>query len=246
MTPTIEFFTQDWVARKHHPVRLAKECLPPQWKNMPSKTEFSDTAKMCPGISDYLNSGYIISTWTDISIDQSSEYGPNASLYNNREGAASHPPHQCLELFAHRSHHLGTVKLPGCWMIKTSPGYSVMLLPLWYWPNQPWEAMPGIIHSDNHHGEVNINMILKSTEPQISIPAGTPIAQIVPFRREPVSATSRAVRVEDIKRHHIIVKMYEWYKNGITKFYRQKLDYTLENTDLDFEDSLKFPIDNFK
>lgn len=241
--PTIEFFTADFGARKYYPVKLAKECIPDYWKKMPSKTtNDSATVRMCPGIGDWLTTGFIITAWCDIEVDQTGPYGPEVSLFNKHESASAHPPYQCLDLLTEKSHHHGTVKLPGTWMIKTSPGWSIMTVPLWYWKNQPWEALPGIVHSDNHHGELNVNFTLKSQEPKFTIAAGTPLVHIIPFKRDPVHGISRAATQEDFKRHRVLLKMYEWYKNGISKFYKQTPKYYLEQQDTDLEESLKFPL----
>jgi hypothetical protein len=241
--PTIEFSSLSWNARKYYPVQLAKECLPDYWKKMESKMQSGDgTVRKCPGISDWLGLGYIIPAWSDIDIDQTSEYGPTATMFNGREGVSGHSPGQCKGMLDQKSHHGGSLKLHYNWSITTSPGWSIMIVPLWYWKDQPWKIMPGIIHSDNHHGEVNLNLILKSKEPHIHIPAGTPLVQIIPFKREEVHAVTRATTDRDIKKHEILLKSYEWAKNGITKFYRIPLKYTIKHLDTDLNESLKFPI----
>jgi len=245
-TPTIEFFTAEWPARKYYPIRPARECLPPHWKDMPSAIPLRDwkmdSPKKCPGIIDWMTAGYILSAWSDIDVIQDKPGGPKAWLHNGREHSSEHPPGQCLNLLDHKSHHLGTIKLPDVWMIKTSPGWSIMLQPLWYWKDQPWEQMPGIMHTDFHSCEVNMNMVLKTKE-NFTIAAGTPLCQIIPFKREDVHGVSRAMRMEDAKRHQIMNKMFEWTKNGFSKFYRQKINYNLETRDTDLEESLKFPIE---
>jgi hypothetical protein len=245
-TPTIEFFTSEWSARKFYPIKPAKECLPPYWKEMPAVIPTRDypveTAKKCPGITDWITSGYILSAWTDIEVIQDSPGGPRAILHNGRETNSAHPPSQCLNLLDHRSHHLGSIKLPDVWMVKTAPGWSIMVQPLWYWKNQPWEQMPGIMHMDFHSCEINMNMILKTTE-NFTIAAGTPLCQIIPFKRENVTGVSRAMRIEDAKRHNILNKLFSWTKNGFPKFYRRKINYSLDQQDLDLEESLKYPIE---
>lgn len=239
----IEFFTSDWAVRTHYPIKPSKEVLPDHWKKMPSTVNGQDSVRKCPGIHDWLLAGYIIPAWTDIVVHQSEDLGSNGTLSNGNIGAGSHPPYQCLDLLVEKSHFTGTVKLPGTWSIKTAPGWSIMLVPLWYWHNQPWEALPGIIHSDNHHNEVNLNFVMKSKDPVVNIPAGTPLVQVIPFKRDSVQAVSRAKTDADIKRHGIILRMYNWTKNGITKFYKQQTSYSLDKKDLDFNESLKYPLE---
>jgi hypothetical protein len=244
--PTIEFSSTEWTARKYYPIQLARETFPDYWKKMESKMPTGvDTVRKCPGISDWMSLGYIIPAWTDIEIDQTGPYGPAVMLSNGRESASAHPPEQCQGMLEQKTHHHGSVKLPYVWRIKTSPGWSVMLVPLWYWKDQPWEAMPGIIHSDNHHGEVNLNFILKSKEEKITVPAGTPLVQVIPFKREPVHAVTRATTKEDLSLHNIVIKSYQWAKNGVTKFYKIPLKYTVEHKDTELHESLKFPIERF-
>ena len=244
--PIIEFSSTEWTARKFYPVKPARECFPDYWKTMESKMQNGvDTVRKCPGISDWMSLGYIIPAWSDIDIDQTGEYGPSATLSNGRESAASHSPEQCRGMLTQKSHYGGSVKLPYVWRITTSPGWSIMIVPLWYWKDQPWEAMPGIIHTDNHHGEVNINLILKSKEPHIHVSAGTPLVQIIPFKRDPVHALTRATTNADLARHSIIIKAYQWAKNGVTKFYKIPLKYTIEHKDTELNESLKFPIERY-
>jgi len=243
-SPIIEFFTTDWSARSSHPIKLAKDCLPPYWKYIPTTACGQDTVKKCPGITDWLTAGYIISAWSDIDITQSDEYGTNAVLRNGTQGAGSHPPEQCSTMLNQKSNYHGTVKLPCKWMIKTRPGWSIMIVPLWYWKDQPWEALPGIIHSDNHHCEVNLNFVIKSNNEKFTITAGTPLAQIIPFKREEVTGVSRATTDIDLKRHSVILKLYTWTKNGVGKFYKRKSVFSLKEKDLDFEKSLKYPIED--
>jgi hypothetical protein len=244
--PVIEFISGNWLARKHYPVKLAKECLPEYWKKMEIKmADGGESVRKCPGIGDWMQLGYIIPAWTDIDIDQSGDYGPAVMLSNSRDSAAAHPSAQCKGMLEQKSHFGGSIKLPHNWKIVTSPGWSVMIVPLWYWKDQPWEAMPGIIHTDNHHGEVNINFVLKNKDANIHIPAGTPLVQIIPFKRESVDAISRAETQEDINRYKIILKAYEWVKNGVSKFYRIPLKYSIQHRDTALNESLKFPIDRY-
>lgn len=243
--PTIEFITFDWVARTEYPVKPANEFLPEVWKKIPLEKQTDvgsyKTVKACPGIGDWLTMGYIIPAWSDIVL-KNTEYGPDVTL-SNHDGAASHSPSECSGLLYTKSHYGGSIKLPCKWMIKTAPGWSIMIVPLWYHENLPIEAMPGIIHSDTHHTEVNFNFILK-TEEEFRIKAGTPLVKVIPFKRQDVDAVSRAARDIDVKRHNTWLKIQHSVTNALGKFYRKKVRYNLKQQDLDFESSLKFPLDD--
>lgn len=241
--PEIEFITYNFLSRKEYPVKPAKEFIPQEWKNISRSNEFGEgTIKACPGISDWMMQGYIIPAWTDMEVVYN-EFGPDLKLGRSGTGSA-HPPYQCEGFLDSKSHYGGSVKLPCNWYIKTAPGWSIMILPLWYHKTLPdMEAMPGIIHSDEHHTEVNINFILKTKE-NFSVKAGTPLVQIVPFKRQNVHGVSRAATDIDKKRHNLWLVIYTNVINGITKFYKKKTQYTLERKDLDFEESLKYPLEH--
>lgn len=241
--PQIEFFSPNWYVRKYYPVLPANKYLPSQWKSLPRCCNSVKTAKSCPGISDWLTMGYIIPAWTDFEITQKDNKIISATAMNNKMFLGSHSSVQNLDLFSHKSHLSDTIKLPCEWRIKTSKGWSIQIVPLWYFQHQPWETLPGVIHSDNHSTQVNINMILTSCEENITVSAGTPLVQIIPYKRESVTAVSRATTRKDIKREGLFLNMYEFTKNGILKFYRKKtVSFKMQQKDLDFEKSLKYPL----
>jgi len=69
------------------------------------------------------------------------------------------------------------------WGIKTPPGYSCLFVqPLHR--ESVFTIMPGIVDTDTYNNPVNFPFVLNDTKFQGIIPAGTPIAQVIPFKRD--------------------------------------------------------------
>jgi hypothetical protein len=67
--------------------------------------------------------------------------------------------------------------------IFTPNGYSILIMqPLHR--ESVFTILPAIIDTDTYHGEINFPFILNDLDWQGVIPAGTPMAQIIPFKRE--------------------------------------------------------------
>lgn len=165
------------------------------------KPEF--TVKSCIPVFDTLSMGYIQSTWTDIYIEQNE----NEILYRYASGP---------EIVSIRN-QVVRQKLPapiGCtdimfdwkryWIPKTPRGYSCMYIHPMYHNDLPFVTMPGIIDSDvwNGPGLNSPNFFIKKGFNGI-IPKGTPMYQIIPFKRE--SWTSEKAKKEDFK--HVLNSM---------------------------------------
>ena len=140
--------------------------------------------KTCMPFLDSLTSGYILETWCDIHVSK--------SLLNNIELKWGTKLIEPLEFRGSSTSNLMPVPL-GCnpdhfvWKvpfgIRTPPGYSV----LWTHPlnrfDLPFVTLSGIMDTDqgNHGG--NLPVFFSDNFEGI-IPVGTPIAQIIPFKRD--------------------------------------------------------------
>ena len=68
--------------------------------------------------------------------------------------------------------------------IKTPPGYSVMFMPPMHNPNGIFTILPGIVDTDTYAAPVNFPFVLDNPKWEGVIPAGTPMAQVIPFKRD--------------------------------------------------------------
>jgi hypothetical protein len=90
------------------------------------------------------------------------------------------------------------IKFVSPWFCRTAPGYSIRMLPLFYHFDQLWRALPGVIQSDVVH-VTHVNVLFEFSKGQIVLPRGTPLVQIVPFRRERYDLDLHVASSEDLE-----------------------------------------------
>lgn len=243
-TPEIQFACEDWGIRKHAPVMLAKDCFPEAWSKLEKshitewdnmKNESRITIKNCPAVTEWMQQGYVIPAWCDIEcmIDwPNGRYGIRYS--NNNMQPKGHVEHQFKPLLDHQTPTPFSFKLDNPWSISTKPGWSIQFMPLFY-HDLPFQAVPGILDPDSQVNRQPINILAKGKE-SFMIKMGTPILQIIPFKRMEVHGISREMKFKDDKRLHGIQSLNNLSRFGWRNFIRNKKLYTLDkqNTDLEY------------
>jgi hypothetical protein len=105
-------------------------------------------------------------------------------------------------------------KFKNDWSIKTPNGYSALFTHPLNRGDLPFYTLSGFVDTDGYNGPVNFPFLIRSDFEGI-IPAGTPIVQVIPIKRE--SWTHEISKFEEefsskfnAKFHS---KMYRVYKN---------------------------------
>lgn len=198
-TKTIEFYiSKDRAGAYPEPIP-AKQMIPDWYKNASSYAidkpiartpsggaTITGTVKKCIPFLDAMTAGYLITLHADVYVDVLPDSGPDFSwtLYDD--------PIVKFHTYDQVSSIPGANSLPGGipfkwmtpWCIKTPPGYSCLFVhPLNHFEDR-WEIMPGIVDTDQYTMPVNFPMFWKSTNFKGIIKQGTPIAQVIPFKRE--------------------------------------------------------------
>jgi hypothetical protein len=192
--PTIKFKCDIPGYEIGQPVKLASD-IKPEWMIKQHKTaERTGDPKFaaCPGMHDFYQAGYIIPAWEDfeiivtkteikinIGVGQSFVCKPTEKMqYSVVAGAANIDE----DITPH------AMKLVCPWKVFTKPGYSAFVMPALF--HSPFLrdifVYPGIIDYDRYH-TINV-MFSPLKEMHIKIYAGTPLLQVFPYKREPVSA----------------------------------------------------------
>lgn len=144
------------------------------------------TAKRCMPIFDAITSGYIISTYTDIWVSQQKDDTEETFQYYEwsiLDPIGFHPKEQLPEHPDGSGHRISYPKWINAWSIKTPPGYSCLFVtPLHR--DTPIVILPGVVDTDVYTAPVNFPFILKNPKMEGLIPAGTPIAQVIPIKRD--------------------------------------------------------------
>ena len=189
----IEFIkTSDKVSDLYYPVPASKE-IPDWYKNISSyiggekaiigKGETLATIKKCMPVFDSISSGYILKTYCDIEILWdgityefiTSPYYGDVIVGHSASQVVGHPGVD--------NKHTFVPKLLNVWAVKTLQGYSSLILPPMHRDNII-NIFPGIIDSDSFNDATNFPFTVNTKEERVLIPAGTPVAQIIPFKRE--------------------------------------------------------------
>lgn len=167
--------------------------LPDWYKNMSSYTggvanfnngNVNHTVKKCVPVLDSLGIGYTIPLWTDVLVfkeDGQTVIGPS----NDRSGikvVEGHPPEQIPGYPFPKGHDKDVYKWINPWHIKTKKGYSCLFINPTH-RELPFRIMEGVVDTDTFPLSINFPFFLEKGFEGI-IPYGTPMAQIIPFKRD--------------------------------------------------------------
>lgn len=137
------------------------------------------TVKKCIPVFDALTAGYLILSPMDVYVSQRDglpwyEWGVGTSIeFHPIEQAPNHPGFNGAPY----------PKWINSWAIKTEPGYSVLFVqPLHR--ESVFTILPGVVDTDTYSSLVNFPFVLNDVTWEGMIPAGTPIAQVIPFKRD--------------------------------------------------------------
>jgi hypothetical protein len=157
----------------------------------------------CQPIIDSMTLGYTIRTHAEIYIESKD----NESAHLNEEvcpapsvittatyprritdspnsGASFHPFGQAMEHPYSKKQEQHLLKIFTPWIVKTAPGYSVIFHSPLNDQNEYFDVVPGVMDSDRFFPKLNFMIALKDKNFNGIIPVGTPLVQVVPFKRE--------------------------------------------------------------
>lgn len=238
--PTVTFETEHWFVRKHAPIRPAGEFIPSYWKNIPTFLDRQEhyidsekTVKSCPAVVDMMRAGYVIPAWCDIELMPDTYNNIVMARYSSHQFQhALHSAQQLGPVLEQKFPIRSVIRLDNPWKIWCAKGYSLMYLPLHYWEERGWEALPGIIDQDKGGLVTPINIMMNTTE-KVTIKQGEPIVQIIPFKREEITAVTRDITETGIKRINAINGLHDMQFKGWRSFVTGKKSYTIDNQDTD-------------
>lgn len=200
--PVVEFIDISGGTHESLRPRPAKLELPDWYKNMegyvPNLSRNSgpgsnpSTIKRCMPVFDAITVGYIIFTPMDVQIVNGREVGdpssgkkygwPNKNVmaieFHGHEQAESHPYTQNQKV------ETGSIpKWNHPWAIRTPKGYSCLFVaPLHR--DSPIQIMEGVVDTDVYNSPVKFPFVFNDPNFSGVVSAGTPLAQVIPFRRE--------------------------------------------------------------
>ena len=196
------------------------------------------TIKGCMPFLDTLTTGYVIRMPADYYIGHNIKkekvrytqgytelHDENNFLIKdtniNRPSALeSHSPDQLGKKcpFVDKNKSLDFHKLLNPWVIRTPPGYSCLFLPPMNNSDDRFSIIPGIVDTDTFEHEINFPIIINGDKYPVLetvVEKGTPIAQVIPFKREKwkmVIETEPLINKEK-RTFSQQLKMFNVYKN---------------------------------
>lgn len=164
----------------------ATQGVPEWYKQMPArrpnkKIPTSDlTIKKCVPVFDAMSAGYLFFTPCDLyvtQVDGEPQYTTSMQRvieYHSQSQANLHPAANGVQF----------PKWINAWSIKTPRGYSTLFVPPIHNPNPWFVCFEGLVDTDKYIGNVNFPFVLKDPKFEGLIPAGTPLIQAIPFKRD--------------------------------------------------------------
>jgi hypothetical protein len=183
-------FTDTIGIQEEYKPKPASRFIPDWYKNLESymsgekkpdgNGSTTATVKRCMPVFDAISAGYIIVSPADVYVSQrdGQPYYEWANLglisFHPKEQAPEHPHRNGLNAFPKWINH---------WAIKTPKGYSTLFVQPFH-RESVFTILPGVVDTDTYTAPVNFPFVLNDPKFEGIIPAGTPIAQVIPFKRE--------------------------------------------------------------
>jgi hypothetical protein len=200
------------------PVVPASKALPEWWKKAHI---FKDgeppygvqSIKACMPFFDAMTQGYIVPLWSDIYVKvvegegEDGESGPVFTWKEERNTPiAGHFPSQ-TEGFPVREESKTSGgkawKFANPWIIQTPPGYSTLFVAPLNNPNPNFKMISGIVATDEYKTQITFPFIWTGPEGyEGTIKQGTPLIQLIPFKRDNFKHELKAMDANDLNLMH--------------------------------------------
>lgn len=174
------------------------------------------TVKSCPPFLDSMINGYMLYTEFDINVSWNGEE-PWFEWKAGGELISTHGKDQIVSEQVPEGFSNQPMKFNNFWQIVTPRGYSVMFTHPENRTDLPFFTLSGIVETDKYKAEINFPFLIKKGFSGI-IPAGTPIVQIHPFKRESWkmelgTADIKELEESRVKNNHKLIGGYktQWW-----------------------------------
>jgi hypothetical protein len=180
-------------------------------KKVPINAGSTATIKRCMPVFDAITAGYIITLPADVyvSIKEGQQYFEWSSLglvsFHPIEQAPNHP----------NKKPYAYPKWNNPWSIKTPNGYSTLFVQPFH-RESVFTILPGIVDTDRYTTPVNFPMVINDPEFEGLIPNGTPIAQVIPFKRDAwkmVIGSEKEFKEQNNVTQKLNTKFFDKYKS---------------------------------
>ena len=144
------------------------------------------TFKKCTPLLDGMSTGYIVPLWADVEIDNSAE---QPSLWWKTVNDVFQMHGEATKKITPPLGYSSQVfKYLNCWIPQTPKGYSCIITSPFGHTDLPFKAVPAIVDTDKSTLELIFPMWVSNDFNGI-VEKGTPMVQIIPFKRDDWEST---------------------------------------------------------
>jgi hypothetical protein len=143
------------------------------------------TFKKCVPLLDGMSAGYIVPLWADVEVVA----GENPSMYwKTRHDVFMQHGESTRNITPPPGYNSQVYKYLNCWIPQTPKGYSCLITSPFGHNDLPFKAVPAVVDTDRSTLELIFPVWVKDNFSGI-VEKGTPIAQIIPFKRDDWEST---------------------------------------------------------
>ncbi len=148
--------------------------------------EANNTYKKCVPLLDSLSAGYIIPLWADVMVEQRDGF-PEIYWKTQKDIFQLHGQ-PSREIPAPVGYDQIVYKYNNCWIPQSPKGYSCLIISPVGYNDLPFYAVSAIVDTDKSTLELVFPMWVKTGFEGV-VEKGTPIVQIIPFKRDDWDST---------------------------------------------------------
>ena len=173
-------------------IKTGNELIPEWYKDIPAKTKLRSfdekedlTIKRCIPVLDAFTTGYYLVTAKDFTFTYDKEKNISKISGNgiSQRNISMHPMSQLGDMPFSPEYIKYAYKWGNEYTIKTPPGYSILFTHPLNHHHLPFYTLSGVVDTDTYIMPVLFPFLMKNNF-EGTISAGTPIVQIIPFKRE--------------------------------------------------------------
>lgn len=192
--------------------------LVPEWfrKMKPVSDDRVTSVKRCVPFLDSLTSGYVIALPADVHYSKERGFWTNAAFHV----VSNHVQSQTQDVELPGEFNPQPFKWINNFFIKTPKGYSCMFIHPLNREDLPFHSFSGIVDTDRHPLVINFPFVLRDDFEGV-IPAGTPLIQIIPFKRDEweMSVKDTGTGYDYPEQYEVMSSPLGWYRQ---KFWKKK------------------------
>lgn len=228
-------FTDVLNISEEYKIVTANKCIPEWYKTLESyvggekkpngEGQTTGTVKRCMPVFDAISAGYLILLPADVYVSQrEDEKGDKRPYYEwSNHGLIQFHAVEQAPNHPNRNNHAVYPKFLNPWSIKTPKGYSTLFVQPFH-RESVFTILPGIVDTDNYYSPVNFPFVLNDVTFEGMIPAGTPIAQAIPIKRDSWEM-SFGTQEDLVEQGKINIKLRSKFFDSYKTLFRESKEY---------------------